>query len=142
MNFKNLLIGAAAVLALAACQKGNSNSAAPAPAPADSTLADTTSGYTKGTALHTFDFAGRSLTIDGMATWHPDVILMDIGLPDVDGVEVARRLQDRVDVETPPIVLISTRDVAYGERLATTVAAGYLPKDGLSLAAILRIIST
>ena len=81
-------------------------------------------------------------TIDGMATWHPDVILMDIGLPDVDGVEVARRLQDRVDVETPPIVLISTRDVAYGERLATTVAAGYLPKDGLSLAAILRIIST
>ena len=27
-------------------------------------------------------------------TWHPDVMLLDIGLPDIDGYEVARRMRE------------------------------------------------
>ncbi|HUS14347.1 MAG TPA: response regulator transcription factor [Chloroflexia bacterium] len=37
---------------------------------------------------------------------HPDVILLDIGLPDTDGFEVARRVRERSDV---PILMISAR---------------------------------
>lgn len=73
-----------------------------------------------------------------VARCRPDVVLLDIGLPDIDGLEVARGLGT---VEAGPvIILISTRDVAYGRRVARGLAAGYLPKDRLSLQAILEII--
>ena len=74
----------------------------------------------------------------GMAAWRPDVVLLDIGLPEIDGVEVARRLGSTPDA--PAIVLISTRDAEYGAQAAAGVAAGYLPKDELSLAAILALV--
>jgi DNA-binding NarL/FixJ family response regulator len=73
-----------------------------------------------------------------VAQCRPDVVLLDIGLPDIDGLEVARRL--RTEEAGPVVILISTRDAAYGRRVARGLAAGYLPKDRLSLQAILEII--
>jgi CheY-like chemotaxis protein len=72
-----------------------------------------------------------------IAHWMPDVVLLDIGLPGIDGLEVARRL--RAVTGGPVVILISSRDVAYGCRVATGLAAGYLPKDELSLQAILDV---
>ncbi|HVU74741.1 MAG TPA: response regulator [Mycobacteriales bacterium] len=46
---------------------------------------------------------------DALATAHatpPDLVLLDLGLPDLDGVEVIRRLRDHSDV---PIVVLSAR---------------------------------
>lgn len=77
---------------------------------------------------------------DAVARWRPDVVLLDVGLPDVDGVEVARRLQR--EVRCPSVILISSRDVAYGRLVATGVAAGYMPKDELCLAAVLEVLRT
>ncbi len=37
------------------------------------------------------------------------------------------------------MILVSTCDVFYGRHLATGLTAGFLPKDDLSLAAILQI---
>lgn len=76
--------------------------------------------------------------MDAAAAWQPDVVLLDIGLPDVDGLEVARQLGGQAG--GPVVILISTRDVEYGRRVATGLAAGYVPKDELSLAAILEVI--
>ncbi len=39
----------------------------------------------------------------------------------------------------PLVILISSRDVAYGGRVAAGLAAGYLPKHELSLAASLDV---
>ena len=39
--------------------------------------------------------------------WRPDVALIDIGLPDIDGHEVARRLRSRVVDHPPKLVAIS-----------------------------------
>jgi DNA-binding NarL/FixJ family response regulator len=63
-----------------------------------------------------------------------DVVLLDIGLPDMTGAEVARRMHT-VD-GTPTVILISSRDPDYGRRVANGVAAGFIAKDVLCLAAI------
>lgn len=47
---------------------------------------------------------------DGLAQaamWVPDLIILDLGLPDLDGVEVARRLREWTAV---PIIILSVRD--------------------------------
>jgi DNA-binding NarL/FixJ family response regulator len=75
--------------------------------------------------------------VAAVAEWRPDVVLLDIGLPDIDGLEVARRL--RGDADGPVVILISTRDAAYGRRVAAGLAAGYVPKDELSRARILEL---
>ena len=41
------------------------------------------------------------------ATWLPDLVILDLGLPDLDGVEVARRLREWSSV---PILVLSVRD--------------------------------
>jgi CheY-like chemotaxis protein len=72
-----------------------------------------------------------------VARWQPDVVLLDIGLSGMDGLEVARRL--RAEDSGAVVILISTREVAHGRRVAAGVAAGYLPKHELSLTAILDL---
>jgi CheY-like chemotaxis protein len=70
----------------------------------------------------------------------PGLVLLDIGLPDFDGFEVARRLSEQDD--QPVIVLTSTREASdYGGRIAGSPAAGFLPKDQLSGAALRRFLA-
>lgn len=75
--------------------------------------------------------------LDAVAHWRPDVVLLDIRLPGIDGLEVARRL--RSQEAGPVVILISTLDAAYGRRVAAGLAAGFLTKDEISRDAILEI---
>jgi CheY-like chemotaxis protein len=70
----------------------------------------------------------------------PDVVLLDIGLPDISGLEVAERLTEEPD--PPAVVLTSTHDVAdFGDRIARCGARGFVPKAQLSGAALAAVLS-
>jgi DNA-binding NarL/FixJ family response regulator len=78
------------------------------------------------------------------ASLAPDVVLLDIGLPDVDGFAVAERLAARAGA--PSIVLISSRDhETYRERVRSSPAAAFLAKqdlDGAVLRSLLGLTPT
>jgi len=73
------------------------------------------------------------------AALQPDVVLLDVQLPDMDGFEVARRLA--AGARPPRVVLISSRRrSAYETRLPDAPVAGFIGKHELSgnaLAALL-----
>jgi DNA-binding NarL/FixJ family response regulator len=75
------------------------------------------------------------------ASLAPDVVLLDIGLPDVDGFAVAERLA--ASAGAPSIVLISSRDPeTYRERVRSSPAAAFLAKhelDGIALRSLLGL---
>lgn len=69
----------------------------------------------------------------------PALVLLDIQLPDIDGFEVARQLAR--GNEGLVVVLTSTREASdYGEQVTASPAAGFLPKDELSGAALHRYL--
>lgn len=70
----------------------------------------------------------------------PEVVLLDVQLPDIDGFEVARRLSR--ERWSPAIVLTSTRDASdYGDRLADSRVRGFLAKHELSAQALAGVLS-
>jgi DNA-binding NarL/FixJ family response regulator len=69
----------------------------------------------------------------------PDFVLLDIGLPDIEGFEVARTMA--IDGPPPWVVLTSSRDArAYGRRLTNDHSLGFIPKERISGAAIRALL--
>jgi DNA-binding NarL/FixJ family response regulator len=66
----------------------------------------------------------------------PDFVLLDIGLPDLSGFEVAERLEGRSRV-----VLVSSRAQSdLGRRVRESGALGFISKEQLSGEAILALL--
>jgi DNA-binding NarL/FixJ family response regulator len=69
----------------------------------------------------------------------PSVVLLDIGLPDIDGLEVAERLT-AADADRA-VVLTSSRDATeYLRLVAGCGARGFIPKHELSGAGIAAVV--
>ncbi len=54
-----------------------------------------------------FEAGGGKEALDRVATDRPDLIILDLGLPDIDGAEVTRRLREWTHV---PIIILSVRE--------------------------------
>jgi DNA-binding NarL/FixJ family response regulator len=83
--------------------------------------------------------ADGTAAIEAVALLRPAIVLLDIQLPDMDGLTVAERLA--VMPDPPAVVLVSSRDAAtYGPRLRQAPARGFIPKSGLSGEALAALV--
>jgi DNA-binding NarL/FixJ family response regulator len=67
----------------------------------------------------------------------PEVVLLDVALPDASGFEVADQLRDTRST----VVLVSSRDPAdFGTKVSMSGAAGFIPKERLTTEAIRELL--
>ena len=83
--------------------------------------------------------AGGEQAFGEVERLRPDVVLLDVQLPDVDGFAVADRLAS--EGSAVAVVLISSREAAaYGPRLAAAAARGFIAKRKLSGEALAALL--
>jgi DNA-binding NarL/FixJ family response regulator len=83
---------------------------------------------------------GRS-ALAAVTELEPDLVLLDVQLPDMDGFAVAAELCRDDNGTRPQIVLTSSRDAAdFGPLVERSGAAGFVPKGELSGAALLAVL--
>jgi DNA-binding NarL/FixJ family response regulator len=84
--------------------------------------------------------SGGAEAVESARRLRPDVLLLDIHLPDFDGFEVARQLASTP--HPPAVVLVSSRDVGeFGHRVADSHAHGFISKADLSAEALEAVLS-
>lgn len=73
-----------------------------------------------------YEAANGQEAINAVVSYHPDLIILDLGLPDFDGVEVTRRLREWSQT---PIIILSVRE-AENDKIAALDAGAddYLTK--------------
>ena len=78
--------------------------------------------------------------LDAVRELRPDVVLLDVQMPGIDGFEVASRLTANGD--SPAVVMISSRDrEEFGDLVEKSGARGFIPKHDLSGPALAAILA-
>jgi DNA-binding NarL/FixJ family response regulator len=78
--------------------------------------------------------------LEAVPSLHPDILLLDVQLPGIDGFEVARRLVQHGGA--PLIVITSSREGAhYGPLVEQSGARGFVHKADLSGPAISAVLA-
>ena len=67
--------------------------------------------------------------IEMATTWHPDLILMDVRMPEMDGYEATRRLRALPETRDLPIVAVTAQAMSGEAKRAREAGCdGYLSK--------------
>jgi DNA-binding response OmpR family regulator len=78
----------------------------------DFTVAEVVVSYLRHAGLEPRHATDGQAALEIAAEWRPDLVVLDLMLPGVSGLEVCRRLRERRDGEVPPPVIMLT---ALGE---------------------------
>ncbi len=72
---------------------------------------------------------------------HPDVILLDVNMPDMDGIEMLEALHSRPDWQNVPVVMLTARSDTHTIRRAMQLGAKeFLVKATFSVAEMLESV--
>ena len=83
------------------------------------------------------EVATGEASVDTADALRPDLVLMDVHLPGIDGVEASRRITANAHDRAPVIFLLSTDEAAeYTERVTDCGATAYLSKAQFGPAAL------
>ena len=69
--------------------------------------------YLSAKGFHVHAFGGGVDALACAASLQPDLVVLDLGLPDVDGWEVARRLKRDAHTKDIPIIAFSGRSMKH-----------------------------
>ena len=72
----------------------------------DRSIADSVVSSLSGAGLEVAHVTTGGAAIDALSLATPDVILLDLGLPDMDGLDVAKRIREEWSV---PVIIVSAR---------------------------------
>ena len=75
----------------------------------DVDVAEMVTTFFRGQGYEVFTVNWGEQAIDACRTNHPDLVVLDIRLPDIDGFEVARRLRKNQRTQNIPIIFLTER---------------------------------
>lgn len=80
--------------------------------------------------------------IEAVGTTHPDVVVMDVSMPELNGIEATRRINE-VAPRTRVLALSMHKDAVYVREILRAGAKGYLLKDSgeVDLLAAVRAVA-
>jgi DNA-binding NarL/FixJ family response regulator len=80
-----------------------------------------------------FEVTGEAETgeaaVEAARDLRPDLVLMDVNLPGMDGIEATRRILEESDGRAVVLMVSTYEAEEYGPRAAEAGAAAYIPKS-------------
>jgi two-component system OmpR family response regulator len=96
-------------------------------------ITDAVSTALRYEGFETREEASGQAVEDAIEEFRPDLIVLDVMLPDLDGLQIARRLRD--DVHRTPVIFLTARDATEDKVAGLAVGDDYVTKP-FSLAEI------
>jgi signal transduction histidine kinase/CheY-like chemotaxis protein len=93
-------------------------------------------GMLQGIVKRVHEASGGHEGLALMESLHPDVVFLDLRMPDLDGAEVLSMVRRRPDLRDLPIVIVSSADLGIEETLGSmaSIAKSALSKDSVARA--------
>ncbi len=102
----------------------------------DQDTRDRLRGFLKKDGWAVIEAENGQVGLDCVVATRPEVILLDLTMPVMDGFTFLQRLRDRPDCHDIPVVVLTARDLTRDDRLRLGGANQILHKGDLSLRAV------